>query len=308
MSAVPLLFGVAVAAVIGGLCLITVGLYGREPTAVPGRRTRGNLRTLASDRTARRWAIAVVAGVAVWAASGWPVAGAATLLAIPGLPHLFSAGKIAAKRIAVLQGLEEWVRRLADAMAAGSAPTQTITASANHAPAAIKPAVQHLAAALASGRADGRAALGRFADEIDDLLGDMVAVALTIAISAPSPKVPDVLRTLAAQLAADVAARRDIETDRAEPRSEARMIVIIQIVFAAVVCLFTSYADSYATAVGQLVLAVIVVVVVAALAMMRRLSTIAAPPRLLATPTTTGTDSRTREQRRGGLANVGAAS
>lgn len=84
------------------------------------------------------------------------------------------------------------------------------------------------------------------------------------------------------------------------------MIVIIQIAFATAVCLFTSYADTYATAVGQLVLAVIVAIVVAALAILRRLSTTVTPPRLLATSTTTGRPAC--RQRHSGLANVGAPS
>src|SRR5699024_9402633 len=144
--------------------------------------------------------------------------------------------------------------------AAGSAPVQTIVTSADHPPAAIAEAVTRLATGLSSPRTNRRDALRRFADDIDDPLGDMVTVALGIAIDSPSEKVPAILRTLAGQISGDVAARRSIETDRAEPRSEARTIIIVQIAFVLAVCLFTHYADTYGSFIGQLVLAILVAV------------------------------------------------
>jgi hypothetical protein len=281
MTALPVLIAVATAAAIAGIMMAAAGIYGADATRAPAIRRHRRVTTLLRESNARTWAIAAVAGFAVWTLSGWPVAGIATVIAIPGIPKIFGAAKHASARIAVLQGLEEWVRRLSDAIAAGAGPTQTITASANHAPAAIKPAVTRLATALSAGRADANAALDRFAAEVDDPLGDMVAIALKITITAPSAKVPDVLRTLAGQLADDVTARREIETDRAEPRSEARMIIAIQIAFAAAIVMFTSYADTYASLSGQLVLAAIVAVAAGALVMLRRLAADGPRARLL---------------------------
>jgi hypothetical protein len=141
--------------------------------------------------------------------------------------------------------------------------------------------VTRLAAGLSSPRGDRQQALRRFADDIDDPLGDMVVIALGIAATAPSQRTPDMLRVLARQLADDVAARRRIETDRAEPRSEARTIVIVQVLFVAAVAAFTSYAKVYGTVTGQLVLAVLVAIVIGALVMLRRLSITPNPARLL---------------------------
>jgi hypothetical protein len=138
-----------------------------------------------------------------------------------------------------------------------------------------------LAAGLSSPRGDRQQALRRFADDIDDPLGDMVVIALRVAATAPSARTPDMLRVLARQLADDVAARRRIETDRAEPRSEARTIVIVQILSVAAVAAFTSSAKVYGTATGQLVLATLVAIVIGALVMLRRLSITPGPARLL---------------------------
>ena len=240
----------------------------------------GNSNTSICD-SGRTIAIAILAGVAVWAVSGWPVAGIVTALAVPGLPYFFGAAAIAKRRIDVLQGLEEWVRRLADSMAAGAMPIQTVVSAAAHAPAAINDPALRLAVGLSSPRGDQQQALRRFADDIDDPLGDMVVIALGIAATAPSARTPDMLRVLARQLADDVAARRRIETDRAEPRSEARTIVIVQILFVVAVAVFTSYAKVYGTITGQLVLALLAAIVIGALIMLRRLSITPSPARLL---------------------------
>lgn len=281
MTLISLGIALATATALAGLLLIAYGIYGRDAGNPKPRRRRRSWRTVMAPGRGRTAALAAVAGIVVWALSGWPVAGIVAALAVPGLPYFFTAGRDARRTIGVLQGLEEWVRRLADAMSAGTMPIQTIAVTAVHAPAAIKPAVTQLSAGLTEPRSDRRQVLARFADTIADPLGDMVVIALSIAIDSPSPKVPDMMRTLAAQLADDVAARRTIETDRAEPRSEARTIVAVQIAFVVAVAAFTSYADAYSTPLGQLVLAMLAAITVGALVMIRRLSRTPGPPRLL---------------------------
>jgi hypothetical protein len=288
MTMIPLAAAICGAALVAGMLLTAVGIYGRAPDtepATPASTTRAvrmsRWRKVATGKHGRTIAAAILAGAVVWAVSGWPVAGIVTALAVPGLPYFFGAARVAKRRIEVLQGLEEWVRRLADAMAVGISPIQTIVTAA-HAPAAVKQPVARLAAGLSSPRGDRQLALRRFADDIDDPLGDMVAIALGIAATAPSTRTPDMLRVLARQLADDVAARRRIETDRAEPRSEARTIVIVQVLFVVAVAAFTSYAKVYGTVTGQLVLALLAAIVIGALVMLRRLSITPRSARLLA--------------------------
>lgn len=288
MTMIPLLAAICGATLIAGVLLIAVGIYGRDPgaqSATPdsAARTASLLRwrRAVAGRRGRTIAAGILAGVVIWAVSGWPVAGIVAMLAVPGLPYFFGAAAVAKRRIDVLQGLEEWVRRLADSMAAGAMPIQTIVTAAAHAPAAIKEPAAGLAAGLSSPRGDQQHALRRFADDIDDPLGDMVVIALGVAATAPSARTPDMLRILARQLADDVAACRRIETDRAEPRSEARTIVIVQILFVVAVAAFTSYAKVYGTVTGQLVLALLAAIVIGALVMLRKLSISTGPARLL---------------------------
>ncbi|MEI4279042.1 hypothetical protein [Klenkia terrae] len=65
------------------------------------------------------WVAAAVAAAVVWLASGWPVAGVLTGLAVIGVPWLlaqFSGGNATVER---LEALQEWVRRTSDVLAAG---------------------------------------------------------------------------------------------------------------------------------------------------------------------------------------------
>lgn len=285
MTLYAALAGAGVAVALGGLFMVVVGASRRPvPPLFRTRLTRvraGGDRRRARERVGRV-AVAVVAGLVVWVVSSWPVAGLLTAGGVLGLPFFFGAARIAQQRIERLEALEEWTRLMAASMGAGSAPVQTIVNSVRYAPAAIRPAVTRLASRLDTPRLDPKVALRDFAAELDDHAADMVKIALEISVSAQSgQKVPEVLRILADQVSAEVRGRRKIEMERAAPRNEARLLVIIQIVFVAGVVTFTSYADGYGTATGQLVLAALAGVVVLALWMLRRLGMGDQPPRLL---------------------------
>lgn len=286
MTGYAVLAGSAAALVVAGIWVLITGVVGRGVTSAPFRRrlTRvraGGARSAARRRTGKL-ALAGAAGTGVWVLSGWPVAGVMTGLAVVGLPYFFGAGKIAARRIERLEALEEWVRRLADSMSAGTGTVQTLVASAARAPGPIKAEVTQLATRLSTPRLDRRVALRAFADELDDSLADMVVLALEIAVSAgSSAKVPDVLRAVATEVSDEVRARRKVETDRAEPRSEARTIVIVQALFVVGVSLLTSYTKVYGTPSGQLVLGAFALLVVGALWLLRRFSLGDQPPRIL---------------------------
>ena len=68
-----------------------------------------------------------------------------------------------------------------------------------------------------------------FADELDDPTGDLVAANLILGARRRGAGVASVLEALAESVAADVRARREIEADRAKPRSTARWVTIITV-------------------------------------------------------------------------------
>jgi tight adherence protein B len=270
--------------------MIVAGIRGRDLQDAPFRggdsrlaavRTRARLRV-----TLRRTLVAAAIGLAVWLLTGWPVAGLLSVGLTLGVPYFFGASRVARRRIERQEALEEWSRRLAETLAVGGSPVQTIVRSAEHAPKPIAKEVTSLANALATPRLDRTVALQAFADEIDDAVGDMVTSALKLAVSMQSSsRLPDVLRTMAVGVAEQVQASRAIEVMRAGPRSESRAIVIVQIVFLAAVAMLTDYMAPYGTLLGQLVLAVIGGVMLLALWLLRRFSMSQPVPRFLTSAT-----------------------
>ena len=270
--------------------MIVAGIRGRDLQDAPFRngdsrlaavRTRAGLRV-----TLRRTLVAAAIGLAVWLLTGWPVAGLLSVGLTLGVPYFFGASRVARRRIERQEALEEWSRRLAETLAVGGSPVQTIVRSAEHAPKPIAKEVTTLANALATPRLDRTVALQAFADEIDDAVGDMVTSALKLAVSMQSSsRLPDVLRTMAVGVAEQVQASRAIEVMRAGPRSESRAIVIVQIVFLAAVAMLTDYMAPYGTLLGQLVLAVIGGVMLLALWLLRLFSMSQPVPRFLTSAT-----------------------
>ncbi len=184
MSPQVLLLGLCGAGFGAGVMMIAAAFRpGDRAEAFSFRKVRAATlwKTAALRRTQlARCAIAAVLAAVIWLLSGWPVAGLATAALVVGLPWLFGAGKLAEHRIARLQALEEWTRRLADLMIGGSLRlTGAIQASRDTAPPAIADEVVTLAQRLK--RWDFDDAVLAFADSLNDAVGDAVAAGLITA-------------------------------------------------------------------------------------------------------------------------------
>lgn len=269
-----------------GLIVAVLWWRGADPTA--GRSRTAASKVLGSGVATQRRrrlvqaVLAVAVGMLAWWLSGWPIGGIAVAAGVFFLPFFFTVGRITARRIDKLEALEEWVRRLADTMAAGGAATATIVRSADRAPEAIRPEVRELAGRLGTARWDRVAALRSFANRIDDSLADLIVLSLGIAVSArASDRVPAVLRQVAAAAAEEVRARRQVEVERAAPRNEARVLVLLVVVAVGVMVVFTNFTASYSTGVGQAFLAILVLLMAFALWMIRKYSLGERTPRVL---------------------------
>jgi len=282
MQTFSLLITLCVGAALCGLALIGWGFYGAVPGQNRGSRVRATGSTTASRRRATTLGIGVAVSLAAWLLSGWPVAAVAVMSMWVLMPYFFGAGKIAARRISRLEGMDEWTRRLAEVIAAGLAPVPAIVESAERAPDAIRPEVTRLASKMATPRLNRSQALHEFADEVDDTVGDLISLALEIAVGAQtSERVPDVLRTMAEGVSEEVKARREIEAKRSGPRSEARLMVILVVAMVVGFSFATDYTAPYNSFLGQLVLAVCAGLMVLALLLLRWFSAGSPPPRIL---------------------------
>lgn len=271
------------AALAGGVAAAGLLLLIREFTRRPpplGTPPRGRL--WAQGFTAaslRRILIAVGMGLGVLLVSGWPVAGIAAAAAVVFLPRLTTA-KAQKRRIAVLEGLDQWTRRVSDLLTAGRALEDALEASAASAPAAIAGPVTTLAWHLAA-RTGTDTALRAFAAEIGDPAADRIAAALIIATSTRGGGVRNVLNALADLLARDVAARRQVEADRAQHRTTLGWITGFLVAYTIFALLNRSYSAPFGTLTGQVVLAAVAGLYAAGLAWLHHLGTAPAPGRFL---------------------------
>ena len=273
-----LLAALAGAAIAGGLVLLAAELLRRAPPpgTPPARRLIG--RPMSSG-LGRRILIALAAGLAALAITRWPVAAVAVAAGVIFLPKLTLSGG-QRERTAMLEGLEQWIRRLADMLTASRGLEDAIESSAHSAPAAVAAPVTALARRL-SARTGTEAALRAFAADIDDPAGDRIAAALIIATGRRGGAVREILNALAVLLARDVAARREIEAERAQHKTTVRWITVFVAGFTIFAMLNRAYSAPYGTVTGEFVLAVVAGLYAAGLGWLHHLGTIPAPGRFL---------------------------
>ena len=276
-----LLAALAGALIAGGLVL---GFWAAQPQPVrpPAPRPGGGLqlRWRAIPRSRRLGAIgALLAGVVVALATGWMVAAVVLPAAVLGLPAILMISD-EGKTIARLDAISEWTRNLAGVLTAGQGIEGAIHASLRSAPEAIRPEVSRLAARLRA-RWSTETALRAFADDLDDATGDLVCSALILGSSKRGDGLARVLTGLAESVAEDVRARRQIEADRAKPRSTARTVTLISIGALAFLAFSGPFLTPYSTPTGQIVLAGMLLAYAGCLLWLRRLSLTSPPARFL---------------------------
>ena len=281
--------------------LIAAGLLGLvfalrpqpvEPATGPRRTPALLLRLRTIPLRTRLLALAGIgAGILVAVLSGWLVAIVAIPLAVVGLPALLRAPAETAQ-IARLEALAEWTRNLAGVLTVGVGLEQALVATLRSTPEPIKPEVSSLVARLRA-RWSTEDALLRFADELDDATGDLVAAYLILGARRRGAGLASVLQGLAESVAEDVTARRKIEADRAKPRATARNVTLITLSVLTLLAFNGQFMAPYRTPLGQAILAVLLAAYAGTLAWLRRMSVGEPLPRFLTQdrPTDTDTDS-----------------
>ena len=142
------------------------------------------------------------------------------------------------------------------------------------------PQVETLVARLAT-RWQTDAALRAFADDLNDATGDLVAASLILSAKRRGAGLVAVLDGLAASVAEDVRTRRQIEADRAKPRSTARAVTFITLGVLALLALNRTYVEPYTSPLGQALLTVLLTAYVATLLWMRQMTSGRPAPRFL---------------------------
>lgn len=271
--------------VVAGGILLVLGIAGRADTA--GLPTRRALRGTHNVRLSRAQQYQLIGGIVVGLGgalfTGWWILVIIGPVAAMGLPWLLQKGP-AEGIIAKLDGLEAWTRSLSGLTIAGQGLERTISASLASCPEPIRPEVTQLVARL-NARWTTAAALQAFADDLNDETADVVVMHLLRKAELRGPGLAAALDDVAKSIFERVKMRRQIEADRATPRSETRYVVYFTIVMLAALLLFRQYSAPYGTPIGQILLAAYLGAYTLVLLWMRRISQGESMPRLL-TPTT----------------------
>ncbi|MDN5857812.1 MAG: type II secretion system protein, partial [Pseudonocardia sp.] len=120
MTVAELAAGLALGCLAAGVPVLRAGLERRAFAGrLPAPRRAPRFLGQAVDR--RRALGGGMAAIVTWALTGWPVAGAAGVVATVWLPWLLGAGALTRRRSATLEALERWCRRLGDTLAGGGA-------------------------------------------------------------------------------------------------------------------------------------------------------------------------------------------
>jgi tight adherence protein B len=268
MTGAVLLIGVGTMAVLGGIVILTAMLLGIRLGSERGSRAR---RKTSRYEFQPIHAVAVIGGLVAllltrWVAIGVGVAGAVVLV-----PSLLAKSD-AQHQITRLEALGSWTRRLGDLLASGAASSldSALVKSAAVAPAAITSEVGALAARI--GPQGSQAALMAFAKEMADPVSDEMVMSLILQQRHGGRGLAAVLADLAAHVEDQIRMRREVEADRAKPRSNVRTIVLLTLGLSGGLILFDrTYLAPYGTVTGQLALAGVVAIFAAAVLWLRRM-------------------------------------
>jgi len=262
-----------VASTVAGVLAVVVLATGDDQLPRPRRGARPGVPV--------RLAGAGVAALAVVAASGWLVAalivGVGCWYAIGAWQQRDAGGVSDLQRI---DALASWIENLRDVLIAGDQPIGAINATVATCPAAIRPQVRRLAAGL--GRQDPAIVFRRFADDIDDPLGDLVAAGLLIAVQRGA-RTAAVLSSLAEQARRQSDRRRLVEAERAPIQREVTLLTVIMgtLVLGLLVFGRAEYLEPYDSAGGQLFLSLVLAIYAMLLLRVQRLARFPRPSRFL---------------------------
>ena len=223
--------------------------------------------------------VGVAAGVIVAVVSGWLVAIVAIPLAVVGLPSLLHS-PTETHQIGRLEAKAEWTRNLAGVLTVGVGLEQALVATLRSTPEPIKPEVSRLVARLRA-RWSTEDALLKFADELDDATGDLVAAYLILGARRRGAGLANVLQGLAESVAEDVTARRKVEADRAKPRATARNVTLITLGVLGFLAFNGQFMAPYGTPLGQALLTVLLSAYASTLWWLQRMSIGEPLPRFL---------------------------
>lgn len=254
---------------------VLVAIAPVDESAPPTRAPRVDAQTMVRSA----WAVGF--GLVVLAVSGWVVPAIVIAAAAWMWVAAFQRrGRGGAGDVERTDALASWIENLRDVLLAGDQPIGAIASTVPTAAPSIRPAVRRLSTAL--GHQDPDTAFRRFADELDDPLGDLVSAGMLIAVQRGARTVA-VLTSLAEQARVAADRRRIVEAERAPIQREVLLLSLIMGALVMLLLVFgrSTYLDAYDTTEGQLFLGGVLAVYAILLLRVQRLSRFPKPSRFL---------------------------
>lgn len=261
-----------------GLVLVVAGLR-----KAPRSSSRQNL-DLALARQTHRLAvpaaIGITAAVVTLVFTGWPVFAVWVAVLATAAPGLLARNRTPKASIARIEGLAGWAEMIRDTTSAAQGVQGAIVRIGPIAPVAIRPYTIALASDMRL--LSLRDALRKFADDIDDPMADLIAIAVMEASkSTADGSLGTILTALAANLRQHASMRMRIEVSRAKTRTATRSIVGLSAFMIAVFLVFDrDFLSPYNSATGQLALLVIGGCMAGSFWLLQRMGTSTTPPRV----------------------------
>ena len=256
-----------------GLVLLAVFIRGVTPQPVkPPSRLELAVRALQSPALTSRLAGGIVVGILVLVLTRWPVAAVGLAALVAFWPQLFGGQRVEQTQIVQLEALVMWTESLRDTITARASLEMAIPASAGSAPPAIRPELTRLVG-LVRARVPLDRALLALSVELNDASADKVIGSLILNVRQRGSGLATVLTSLAAAARAELDQRRRVSAGRASMRRSVQLVVIITLLFAVFLVIFSqAYVKPYASVSGQVTLAVVVGLFAAAFIWMRKLA------------------------------------
>lgn len=269
------------ALVVAGLIGAVLALQTRPVREPALRRSSALARRLAgaSSRTRLVLAVSFGSGLLIALLAGWVAAVVILPAAALGLPYLLAAPPTATT-IRRLEAMEEWTRNLAGVLSSGVGLEQAVTATLRSTPDAIKPEVTMLVARLRA-RWDTEQALRAFADDLDDVTGDLIVANLILAAQRRNRSLANALQGVAESVTEDVTSRRKVEAGRAKPRGSARLVTMFSTGVLVWLAFTGDYVAPYGTPLGQVLLVALLAAYAGGLLWMRKMTEGKPLPRFL---------------------------
>ncbi len=265
--------------------------------------TNDESRPLAPRRTpdphlAPRLAISATIGLLIVATSGWLLPACVVATGVWFAVQTWQRRGRSTHGVERTDALASWIENLRDVLIAGDQPIGAIAATVNTCPQLIRPQVRRLSAGL--GRQEPEIVFRRFADDIDDPLGDLVAAGLLIAVQRGARTVA-VLTALAEQARQQADRRRLVEAERAPVQREVTLLSLIMgsLIVGLLVFGRAEYLRPYESGGGQAFVAVVISIYAVLLLRVQRLARYPQPSRfLVSSAARTVTSSRPPEVQR----------